>query len=121
MYKLDTPLSRKRTKRCFWMTAPIPPPVPDSTLPARVLDRYRGPAVDATAGAVAACSISSRLLVGERVMVAGVTDPPTGVVESLVKAAGAEVRFCTCVLFSAVVAVYCCMCMYLSLSGCRCL
>ena len=54
--------------------------------------RYRGPPERGVAGEPDACAISARLLSGERVMVGGVADPPSKVVENLVKAAGAEVR-----------------------------
>lgn len=53
-----------------------------------------GPLGGGEEGATTAASLSasSQLLLGERVMVAGVTDPPPEVSERLAKAAGAEVR-----------------------------
>lgn len=58
--------------------------------------RYGGPsglgaAMPPAAGGGQTCSISSRLLVGEKVMLAGVSDPPPDVGESLVQATGAQV------------------------------
>ena len=55
-------------------------------------DRYLGPAERRVAGEPETCSISARLLSGERVMVGGVADPPSKVVEDLARAAGAQVR-----------------------------
>lgn len=69
--------------------------------------RYRGPHAEgkgskaagareglgsAVGGAVTDQSISSQLFAGQRVMVAGVSDPPPDVSERLIKATGAEVR-----------------------------
>lgn len=49
-----------------------------------------GPA-EAMPPAVETRSISSRLLTGEVVMLAGVSDPPSEIAESLVQATGAQV------------------------------